>query len=121
AEAHHNLGVLLAARGRFAEALAHQEAALRVDAADGPAHYDAANALVALGRTQEAVAHYRDALRTKPDWPEALGRLAWLLAAGEDASLRRPAEAVTLAERACTLTGRSDPILLDVLAAAYAA
>ena len=119
-EAHRNLGVLLAARGHVADALAEDEAALRVRPDDPEAHYEAANALVALGRPGDAVLHYRDALRARPDWPEALGRLAWLLASG-DGVAARPAEAVQLAERACTLTRNADAVLLDVLAAAYAA
>jgi tetratricopeptide (TPR) repeat protein len=40
--------------------------------------------------------------------------------AGDD-SVRKPAEALTLAEKAAELTERRDPIALDVLAAAYAA
>jgi len=119
-EAHHNLGVLLAERGRPADALVHQLAALRVNPRYAGAHYEAGNVLVALGRTREAIARYRDALALKPDWPDALGRLAWLLAAGDDAGARRPAEAVALAERACALTGNADPALLDTLAVAYA-
>jgi tetratricopeptide (TPR) repeat protein len=119
-EAHQNLGVLLLARGRAADALAHHEAALAVQPDLGTAHYGAANALVALGRTAEAVARYRAALRQRPDWPDALGRLAWLLAVGDGADVRRPAEAVALAERAVTLTGNA-PVYLDVLATAYAA
>jgi tetratricopeptide (TPR) repeat protein len=119
-EAHHNLGILLAQRGRVAEALAHHEAALRAKPGFSSAHFDAANALVALGRTREAVGHYREALKAQPDWPDALGRLAWLLAVGDDPNVRSPAEAITLAERACALTGNREPVLLDVLAAAYA-
>ena len=119
-EAHRNLGILLAARGHVADALAEDEVALRIRPDDPAAHYEAANALVALGRPADAVRHYRDALRARPDWPEALGRLAGLLA-DRDGVAARPAEAVQLAERACALTGHADAVLLDVLAAAYAA
>jgi protein O-mannosyl-transferase len=120
-EAHQNLGMLLAGRGRFADALAHHEAVLAVNPGHAAAHYEAANALVALGRTPEAVAHYRAALRQRPDWPDALGRLAWLLAVGDGSAVRNPSEAIALAERACALTGSGAPVLLDVLAATYAA
>lgn len=119
-EAHQNLGVLLAGRGRFSDALVHHQAVLAVSPGHAMASYDAANALVALGRMADAVAYYRNALRQRPDWPDALGRLAWLLAVG-DGGDRRPEEAVALAERACSLTGYAAPTLLDVLAAAYAA
>jgi tetratricopeptide (TPR) repeat protein len=119
-EAHRNLGVVLAEAGRMADALAHDEAVIAVKPDDAGAHYDAANALVALGRTRDAVAHYRAAIRAKPDSPDALGRLAWLLAVG-DGEAGRSGEAVALAERACALTGNTTPVFLDVLAAAYAA
>jgi len=121
AEAHRNVSVLLAERGRPAEALAHAEAALRVNPADGAARLAAANALVALGRTREAVVSYRAALAAQPGSPETLARLAWLLAVDGEPAVRRPDEAVALAERACGLTANADPVMLDVLAAAYAA
>jgi Flp pilus assembly protein TadD len=47
--------------------------------------------------------------------------LASLLAAAPDASVRRPVEAVALAERAVGLTLRRDANTLDVLAVAQAA
>ncbi|MBI3494054.1 MAG: hypothetical protein HY047_20090, partial [Acidobacteria bacterium] len=49
-----------------------------------------------------------------------LAALAWTLATSPDATLRKPAEAVRLAERAATLTNRRDVTVLDALAAAYA-
>jgi spermidine synthase len=50
-----------------------------------------------------------------------MASLAWVLATSSDARLRRPGEAVQLAERAATLTNRRDVTILDTLAAAYAA
>jgi Flp pilus assembly protein TadD len=55
-----------------------------------------------------------------PDWPPALNGLAWLLATHPDATVRNGPEAVRLAERACAVTSRRNPELLDTLAAAYA-
>jgi tetratricopeptide (TPR) repeat protein len=46
--------------------------------------------------------------------------LAWLLATYPDSKSRDGTEAVSLAERACALTGRRIPALLDTLAVAYA-
>jgi protein O-GlcNAc transferase len=58
AEAHNDLGVVLGARGRFAEAATAFEraVALKPDYAD--AHNNLASALRRLGKTGEAVAHY---------------------------------------------------------------
>ena len=74
----------------------------------------------AEGRRREAIAEYRLALEANPDLLEPLGALAWTLATSPEASLRRPREAVQLAERAATLTNRRDVTVLDALAAAYA-
>jgi tetratricopeptide (TPR) repeat protein len=49
-----------------------------------------------------------------------LDELAWLLATNPDPKPRDGAEAVRLAERACALTERRIPALLDTLGAAYA-
>jgi hypothetical protein len=49
-----------------------------------------------------------------------LDELAWLLATYPDPRSRDGAEAVRLAERACTLTKRQIPVILNTLGAAYA-
>ena len=49
-----------------------------------------------------------------------LDELAWLLATYPDSKSRDGTEAVRLSERACDLTERGIPALLDTLAAAYA-
>jgi tetratricopeptide (TPR) repeat protein len=49
-----------------------------------------------------------------------LDELAWLLATYPDSTLRDGTEAVRLAERACALTQRQVPSILDTLGAAYA-
>jgi spermidine synthase len=49
-----------------------------------------------------------------------MNEVAWILATG-DARVRDPAAAVRLAERAAELTQRRQPLVLDTLAAAYAA
>jgi hypothetical protein len=47
--------------------------------------------------------------------------MAWILATNPDTDIRRPAEAVRLAQHACELTRRKVPEVLDTMAAAYAA
>jgi hypothetical protein len=63
----------------------------------------------------------RQVVRERPDWPEPLNALAWLLATSPDSVVRRPDEALQLASRAAGLTFRRDPKVLDTLAAAQAA
>jgi Flp pilus assembly protein TadD len=71
-------------------------------------------------QTADAIGHYREALRLRPDWPEALNNLAWLLATHSQAEWRNGAEAVRLAERACALTGYQKAMFVGTLAAACA-
>ncbi|HYG35341.1 MAG TPA: SEL1-like repeat protein [Clostridia bacterium] len=50
----------------------------------------------------------------------ALKNAAWILATSEDSQLRDGRQAVQYAEKAAVTTKRKDPVILDVLAAAYA-
>ena len=118
--AHAGLGLALAESGRLDEAIAHYGEALRVNPFYSPAEASLGLALAQKGRVAEAIVHYRAALRLRPNRTEALNNLAWLLATSRDPKFRNGAEAVELAERAYTLTGRSNPNYLDTLAAAYA-
>ena len=120
AAAHNNLGAVLRALGRDAEAAAYFEHAVALDADNAAAHNNLAGVRAAAGRAADAARLYRRALALEPDGTESLASLAWILATG-DGSLRAPAEAVALAERAAALAGRQDVNVLAVLAAAYAA
>ena len=84
------------------------------------AYNKAGDLLSALGRTGQAIAEYRQALFVFPNLVPVLNNLAWILATDHDATNRNGAEAVRLAERACTLTDRQIPVLVGTLAAAYA-
>jgi len=76
----HNLGLALGGSGRYDEAAAHFEKALRID----PNFYDG---LVGMGVTREfqgrlpeAIDYFQAAIRSQPDTPTAhlqLGRLLW--------------------------------------------
>ena len=76
AEAHNDLGVVLGARGRFAEAAAAFEraVALRPDYAE--AHNNLAGALRRLGKTEQAVAHYERITALAPNAAGAHNNLA---------------------------------------------
>ena len=78
-------------------------------------------ALRMMGERDQALGHFRAALSGRPDWPAPMSEIAWILATHTDSRVRDPAEAVRLAERAAELTSRRDALVLDALAAAYAA
>ncbi|HVM61483.1 MAG TPA: tetratricopeptide repeat protein [Verrucomicrobiae bacterium] len=120
-EAHYNLGLALWRMGRLDEAIAHYEQAVRLDPDYVDAHNNLAVALWQSGKIGEAIRHYERAIQIKPDDTDAYNNLAWLLATVPSAEGGNPARAVTLAKRACELTGETEPAYFDTLAAAYAA
>jgi cytochrome c-type biogenesis protein CcmH/NrfG len=84
------------------------------------AHVQIAAIRVTQGEFQDAVGHYLAALRLKPDAPDILNNLAWLLATCPDDRIRDGAQAVEYASRACELTQNRQTMTLGTLAAAYA-
>ena len=84
------------------------------------AHAQLRQLLVSLAKQPDGSQRLRDIGTNAPDSPRMLDELAWLLATYPDSKSRDGAEAVRLAERACFLTERRIPALLDTLGAAYA-
>ena len=121
AEAHNSLGSVLGSQGRLGEAVREFREALRAKPDDAEAHNNLGLALRSMGERDEAIRHLRAALSLRPDWPVPMNEIAWILATHPDTRIRNAAEAVRLAERAVDLTGRRQPVMLDTLAAAYAA
>lgn len=119
-QARYNLGVALDMRGRFNEAVVQYQEFVRITPGDATAHRNLGNSLVRCGRPSEASVHFRRACELRPEWPEPLNSLAWLLATCPDPDLRNGAEAVGLATRCCELTRYEHPGAMDTLAAAYA-
>ena len=119
-EAHDNLAILLVNQGRIQEALDEMEMALQIQPDHFNTQYNFAAILAKCGRTQEAIVHYREALRLRPNSIETLYNLASILSTNGNDSLRNGAEAVSLVERAMSLTFRQDAISLNTAAAAYA-
>lgn len=115
-----NLGASLRLLKRYDEATTELRLALQLQPGNAVAHTNLGGILSAEDRPREAIAEYRLALDANPDLLEPLAALAWTLATSPDARLRKPEEAVRLAERAATLTNRRDVTVLDALAAAYA-
>ena len=87
AEAHYDLGIVLAKTGQTPEAIAQYEAALRLKPDYAEAHYNLGVVLAKTGQTSEAIAHFEEALRLKPDL--AGGRLPAAIAQLKDARLQQ--------------------------------
>jgi tetratricopeptide (TPR) repeat protein len=128
ARLHANLGAIFRARRESARALEQYQRAVELDPeyavardALGGLHLELAAAGIRSGDETAALAHYRSVLALRPQTPAAMWGAAWILATSRDAALRRPAEAVALAERATALVPRLGPSMLETLAAAYAA
>jgi tetratricopeptide (TPR) repeat protein len=120
-DAHYNLGRALTAAGQSSAAIAELRHALELDPEDAQARAGLGAALAADNQAEAAVREYRKALAISPDLETALVDLAWVLATSSGASTSDIAEAVRMAERAATLTGYENAVVLDTLAAAYAA
>ncbi len=85
------------------------------------AQYNLGQMLQTSGKMTEAKEHYEQALDFNSQCDEAQNNLAWLLGTLAPAEGGDPVRAVTLAQRACKLTGNCDANCLDTLAVAYAA
>lgn len=119
---HNSLGFELENLGRDAEAMEEYRAALAARPDYPLAQGNLARLLRRLGRVDEALALHREVWRRHPGDAEAANELAWILATTRRDDLRRPREALVLAEAACRATsGPPDPTLLDTRAAALAA
>ncbi|MCL6582232.1 MAG: tetratricopeptide repeat protein [bacterium] len=79
--AHYNLGVALAAEGRYQEAAIHYAEAIRIKPDYACAHNNLGFVLSKQKKLTEAEAHYRQAIKIKPDWALAHYNLGCLLAA----------------------------------------
>ncbi len=120
-EAHLKLAEALASENRVDEAIQHFRQAIRIDPSVREAHFNLGVLLLRVGQVDEALREFREVVRLDPQWPLAFGQLAWVLATYPEERLRDSGEAISLAERAARLTGNRDPLMLDILAATYAA
>jgi tetratricopeptide (TPR) repeat protein len=121
AEAHYNLANALQQTGNTPDAIVHYQDELGIDPLDADGHGKLGAAFMAIGKPHEAVEQLQQALGIKPDLVEAQNNLAWLLATLPQAEGGDPHRAVSLARRACELTGNQSISNLDTLAVAYAA
>jgi tetratricopeptide (TPR) repeat protein/mono/diheme cytochrome c family protein len=120
ARAHRSLALVFQQEGRPDEAVREYGEALRLDSADPEAHYSLGLVLASQHRSADAIEHFQKSLDARPDFPPAMVALAWVRATSSSDALRRPAEAMRLAEAAVALTQSHEVAALDTLAAACA-
>jgi protein O-mannosyl-transferase len=116
---HKRFADALRRQGRNQEAVAQLQTALCLRP-DTQTDLDLAEMLYQAGDSGQAVAHFRKVLLVKPNLPEPLNNLAWILATSPDDSIRNGTEATKCAERACNLTAFKQTGMIGTLAAAYA-
>jgi len=120
-DVHKRMGATLLIMGRAEEAVSHFNEALRTNPNDVEVHVSLGTAYMQLGKYEPTIRNWTKAVELKPDTADVLNNLAWLLATVNDASVRDADKAVKFALRACELTEHKNPVILDTLAAAYAA
>jgi tetratricopeptide (TPR) repeat protein len=120
AAAHSALGSALAENSDLLSAAQHLGYVMMLRPEVEQAHAQLRQILLSLAKEPDGLQRLREIAANAPDSPRMLDELAWLLATYPDSKLRDGTEAVRLAERACALTERRIPALLDTLAAAYA-
>ncbi|MBU2538941.1 MAG: tetratricopeptide repeat protein, partial [Proteobacteria bacterium] len=103
-----------APKARFAEAIIRQK--IQEQPNNGLWFQLLGDLQYSLTQEQDARYSYEQAIRLNPDNAEALNNLAWLLLTAQEPSLRDPARALLLAQKAST---EKNPHMLDTLATAY--
>jgi spermidine synthase len=119
--AYSQLGMMHLRLGDKEEALQCCRRAVALNAGSAANHANLALVLSEWGQRREARAHYQAALRADPQWIGAASTRAWRLATRAQVPAGALAEAVALARQAAEAADMSDPLLLQTLAAAYAA
>lgn len=115
------LASFLSRQGEIDEAIRLCREALQLKSDHGDAHRQLGVLLHMRGEVGAAIQHLLEATRLLPESAGAFHAAGWILATSVDDRLRRPKEALQLAQKAVHLTERRDPAVLDTLAAAYAA
>jgi protein O-mannosyl-transferase len=115
-----SLGSFYLELGRVDDSISVLKEALELEPKLEDAHYNLGNTYLRIGNAREALHQYRRALDIEPNDIEALNNMAWILATWPDSMVRNGIEAVSLAERADSLTNGQNHVIAATLAAAYA-
>jgi len=117
---HIGAGAALVALGQFDAALAEFAITEKLDPQYPWPHVETAQVYFKLGRDEEGVNEFRAALRLAPADYQILTDAAHYLAANENAAARDGQSALALALKANEISGRSQPMVFDVLGMACA-
>lgn len=123
AAAHNNLGNAVLQKGQLDEVIAQYQEALIIEPRDAAAHNNLAAVFLQKGEMDQAAVQYEEALEIHPEdrgFQNGLAHTTWILATSADPTIRNGHEAMELAQRANQLTQGNNPVMLRVLAAAYA-
>jgi tetratricopeptide (TPR) repeat protein len=118
--AHANLANVLWQKGQVDEAVDQYQQALKINPDDAAAHNNLGAALLQKRRFNEAAAQFLAALKIKPesvDYQNAAARSIWILSTSENPN---GSDTIAMAIEANQLTSSANPVILRVLAAAYA-
>ena len=115
-----SLGIVLVELGNFGEAMTEFSDAAKLDPAYPWPHFQMAKALLKQGRDAGAIDQFREALRLDPENFQILAYIAHVLAADENPQVRDGKTALVLAIKANSLTGGTQPFVLDALGMACA-
>ena len=119
-EAYFRVGIQLAKRETRMRAEHAFATAIELTPQNLMARAAMANLMRVQGRSSDALRHYEEMRKQHPNNPVILNDMAWLLASSKDPQTRNPAEAISLAKRACELSENQLAPILDTLATAYA-
>jgi tetratricopeptide (TPR) repeat protein len=120
AAAYNNRGSAHDRSGAFDKAIADYGEAIRHDPALINAFYNRAGAFAEKHEDRLAVRDYDRVIQLSPEDADAHARLAWILATSADPGVRDPGNAVEAGAVANKLSGETNPVHLEALAAAYA-
>jgi len=115
-----DLGNALYRAGRWEDAVAQYKKAISGDPSYADAYYDLGVAQFDAKQCRDARASVEQALAITPASPRMRAKLAWILAAAPDPSVRDGAKAVQIATGLSEERGGKDPLILRTLAAACA-
>ncbi len=118
--AHFELAGVLLERQMIDVALEHLQKAVELEPQFVDAHLVLAKVYSSQRNYAAAVAQFEKAAAADPNNLRPVNDLAWMLAICPEDRVRDGARAVQLAERACRVTGYSNPVVLSTLAAGYA-
>jgi len=115
------LGKLRLQIGQFERAMEPLRLFQSLEPAEAIGYHLLGRALMLNGRSDEALVQFKQSVERQPDAYMSLARMAWILATHPDPALLNPTEAIRLAQAADENSLQHDPVVLQTLAAAYAA